>query len=104
MAGAGASAASTSRATTKEPEFSPQSIRILKKGKRGHELVLTVSAPQDTRFAIGQDYTDAACTAVAVKPGTPSTYQVVCPPAPKGSQLVATISYGDWEYSFKKAL
>ena len=104
MAGAGASAASTSRATTKEPEFSPESIRITKKGKRGPERVFTVVAPQDTRFAIGKDYTGAPCTADVTESGTPSTYQVVCPPAPKGSQLVATISYGDWEYSFKKAL
>src|SRR5689334_10379132 len=67
-------------AVTKEPEFSPESIRIAKKGKRGRELVLTVVAPQDTRFAIGRDYTGAACTAEVEKPGTPSTYLVVCPP------------------------
>ena len=67
-------------------------------------MLLTVVAPPNTRFAIGKDYVGAACTADVTKRDAPSTYRVVCPEAPDGSELVATITYGDFDYSFMKAL
>jgi hypothetical protein len=66
--------------------------------------VLTVVAPPDTRVGLGKEYQGVACTADVLTPGAIPTYEVTCPPSGVGDELVATISYGEWDYTFMKAL
>jgi hypothetical protein len=88
-----------------EPSFSPESIEIVAKGTHGQERVLTVTAPANTRFAIGIPMSlSLQCATTVLTPGDPTSYRVVCPPAPAGSQLLATISYGAFDYGFAKSL
>lgn len=83
----------------------PQSIAIVDRSMVGGDLVLRVMAPADTRFGIGPTVELAAAYPATVeKQGDPTAYRVVCPAAPRGSQLVATVTLGDFDYSFSKPL
>ena len=94
-----------SSSPTSERSFSPASIAIGSKVNRGSEIELEVKAPPRTRFRIGQDMTlSVDCHATAMDNADPVSYHVVCPvQTPKG-QLIATISYGDFDYTFMKVL
>lgn len=96
---------STSSSPTSERSFSPDSIAIRSKANRGSELVLEVTAPPQTTFRIGQDLTYSIdCRVIGRDDGDPVTYRVVCPRQSPDGRLIATISYGDFGYTFSKAL
>lgn len=97
--------ADSSSSPTSERSFSPASIAIGSKVSRGSVIELEVKAPPRTRFRIGQDMTlSVDCRATAKDNADPVSYHVVCPvQTPKG-QLIATISYGDFDYTFMKVL
>jgi hypothetical protein len=83
----------------------PSSIVIVAKTKSASGTVLRVTAPTGTRFGVGKGVMDAIdCKATVVASGKPTAYRVVCPPAPTGSQLVATVPMGDFDVSFLKPL
>ncbi|QGN59032.1 hypothetical protein [Nostocoides sp. HKS02] len=96
---------STPSSTTTSPTLGPESITIVSRRSLGGNRVLRVTAPADTRFRIGPTMELAVpCPATVEKAGDPTAYRVVCPASPHGSQLIATISLGDFEYSFFKSL
>jgi hypothetical protein len=45
-----------------------------------------------------------ACQASVLDRAEPSAYQVVCPAGGPGSQLISTITFGDFDYTFLQPL
>ncbi|HEV7148061.1 MAG TPA: hypothetical protein VGN48_13795 [Pedococcus sp.] len=95
----------TSTPPSTSPEFTPASITITSKLARPDEVVLRVKAPRHTSFRIGQNLTASVpCGSAPIVVADPVTYGVVCPAGGAGAQLVATIAYRDFDYTFMKVL
>lgn len=94
----------TPPATT--PELSPRSITVTSKQLRGHELVLDVLAPAQTRFALGADQASAVpCRDDVMVRAERIRYRVVCPGnVGTGGSLVSTVTLGDFDFTFTTPL
>lgn len=100
-----AGTAGTDATPDAEPTFSPSSVWVVAHEVNGDQVRLQVIAPVHTRFQLGRDLSTALpCRATGESLRGPVSYFVVCPKAPDGSALMATISYGDFKYTFMKAL
>lgn len=86
----------------KEPTFSAADITVRTVTRRGSEVLVEVTAPPETTFAIGEKAPGVTCRIDDTTGTTPVTYRLTCPQP--GPRLLSSIHYGDFEYGFESAL